>query len=197
MRTTAAQHPADAVLAAFALGKLDHSATEWVGRHLEECATCRAFVANSPADSLVQLLRKADSARVSSPHGATPSPQASATDVPVPAPAVDPADLPPALRDHPRYRVIRPLGQGGMGVVYQAEHRLMERLVAVKVINHALLDHPETVERFNREVRAAAKLDHPNIVKAFDAEQAGELQLLAMEYVEGRSLADVLKKKGP
>jgi hypothetical protein len=53
------------------------------------------------------------------------------------------------------------------------------------------------LERFHREVRAAAKLNHPNIVKAYDAEQAGDLQLLAMEYIEGRSLADVLAKKGP
>src|SRR5581483_8080916 len=56
---------------------------------------------------------------------------------------------------------------------------------------------PEAVERFGREVKAAAKLDHPNIVKAYDAERAGDLQLLAMEYVEGLSLADVLAKKGP
>src|SRR5437763_2469656 len=84
-----------------------------------------------------------------------------------------------------------------MGVVYRAEHRLMERLVVIKVISRALVDSPDAVERFNREVRAAARLDHPNIVKAYDAEQAGSLQLLAMEYVEGKNLADVLAKKGP
>lgn len=105
--------------------------------------------------------------------------------------------LPPELRDHPRYRVVQQLGQGGMGVVYRAEHRMMERLVVIKVINRALVDSPDTVERFNREVRAAAKLDHPNIVKAYDAEEAGGLQLLVMEYVEGKNLADVLAKKGP
>jgi tRNA A-37 threonylcarbamoyl transferase component Bud32 len=199
MRPTAAQCPSEAALSAFALGKLDHSATEWIGRHLADCPACRAVVEQAPADSLVHRLRGEGAGGVSSPLAVTPSRQGSATSggLPPPAPAVDPNDLPPALRDHPRYRIVRQLGQGGMGVVYQAEHKIMDRLVAVKVIIHTLLDSPEAAERFTREVKAAAKLDHPNIVRAFDAEQAGELQLLAMEYVEGRSLADVLAKKGP
>src|SRR4029077_2154379 len=88
-------------------------------------------------------------------------------------------------------------GQGGMGAVYLAEHRAMERLVGIQVINRTLVDNAEMAERFDREIKAAAKLDHPNIVKAYDAERAGNLQLLAMEYVEGRSLADVLARKGP
>jgi serine/threonine protein kinase len=192
MRPTAAQHPTAAEVAAFALGKLDQSTAEWVGRHLEECPACRAAAERAPADSVVNLLRGAGA-----PAPATASFQDSATRGTPPAPALDQAALPPELRDHARYRVLRRLGEGGMGVVYQAEHRLMERLVAVKVISRALLGNPEAVERFNREVRAAARLDHPNIVKAYDAEQAGDLQLLAMEYVEGRSLADVLAKKGP
>jgi hypothetical protein len=192
MRPTAAQHPSAAEVAAFALGKLDHSAAEWVGRHLEECANGRAVAERAPADSVVNLLRGAGA-----PGSATASFQDAATGGSPAPPPLDPAALPPELRDHPRYRIIRRLGEGGMGVVYQAEHRLMERLVAVKVVSRALLGNPEAVELFNREVRASAKLDHPHIVKAYDAEQAGDLQLLAMEYVEGRSLADVLAKKGP
>jgi hypothetical protein len=84
-----------------------------------------------------------------------------------------------------------------MGTVYLAEHRAMERLVAVKVVNRALVDRPDAVERFGREIKAAARLDHPNIVRAYDAEPAGDLQLLVMEYVEGQSLADVLHESGP
>jgi tRNA A-37 threonylcarbamoyl transferase component Bud32 len=198
MRPTVPQHPTDTDLAAFALGKLDPPAADWVGRHLSDCPACRTAVEHAPPDRLIDLLRGA-APRLASPPAATPSLQGSATrgSLPPPAPPIAPEDVPPALRDHPKYRLIRQLGQGGMGVVYQAEHRIMERLVAVKVINRTLLDHPQAVERFNREVRAAARLDHPNIVKAYDAEQAGDLQLLAMEYVEGRSLADVLDRKGP
>jgi hypothetical protein len=199
MPPTAPQHPSDADLAAFALGKLAPAAAGAVEHHLADCPACRTVVEYTPGDPLVGLLRQANPADRSASRALTPSLQGSVTkgSLPPPAPALNPEDLPPALRDHPRYRIIRLLGQGGMGVVYQAEHKLMERLVAVKVISRALVDQPEAAERFNREVRAAARLDHPHIVKAYDAERAGDLQLLAMEYVEGKSLADVLQKKGP
>src|SRR5262249_7236342 len=85
---------------------------------------------------------------------------------------------------------------GGMGAVYQAQHLLMERLVALKVINHNLLDNRAAVERFRREVKAAAKLTHPNIVTAHDAEQAGDTHFLVMEYVEGTSLARLTSDQG-
>ncbi len=108
-----------------------------------------------------------------------------------------PADLPPGLAHHPRYRILRELGRGGMGVVYQAEQTMMDRRVAIKVINKSLLDHPDALERFGREVKAAARLTHPNIVIAFDAEQVGDLHMLVMEYVEGQSLDQVLRRHGP
>jgi serine/threonine protein kinase len=73
----------------------------------------------------------------------------------------------------------------------------MERKIAIKVINKALVENPQAVERFHREIRTAAQLDHPNIVRAFDAEQAGNLHMLVMEYVEGLSLAEMLERSGP
>ncbi len=91
-----------------------------------------------------------------------------------------PPDLPPELANHPRYRILKELGRGGMGVVYQAEQTMMDRQVAVKVISKALLEHPDALERFHREVRAAAKLTHPNIVIAHDAERVGDLHMLVM-----------------
>jgi Protein kinase domain/Domain of Unknown Function (DUF1080) len=181
LHLTASQHPSALDLTAYVRGTLSSSAAQWVGQHLQECADCRTAAA---------ILRSAPATEIAAGQGAATYSDA-ATQI------HSPADIPSALRDHPRYRILRQLGRGGMGVVYQAEHRVMERLVAIKVITQALVDKPEAVERFQREVRAAAKLDHPNIVKAYDAEQAGDLQLLAMEYVEGQSLADVLAKKGP
>jgi hypothetical protein len=83
-----------------------------------------------------------------------------------------------------------------MGVVYEARQTLMNRQVVIKVINKALLDRAGTVERFRREVEAAAKLNHPNIVTAYEAEQVGDLHLLVMEFVAGHSLAEVLAGKG-
>jgi serine/threonine protein kinase/putative intracellular protease/amidase len=108
-----------------------------------------------------------------------------------------PVALPAALATHARYRIIRQLGAGGMGVVYQAEHRLMERSVALKVISRALVDDAQAVERFRVEVKAAARLSHPNIVTAFDAEQAGDLHFLVMEFVDGLSLARQVEMRGP
>src|SRR5207244_12176765 len=110
--------------------------------------------------------------------------------VSVEAPSAAPMpSAPAALEGHPRYRVLGLLGVGGMGAVFKAEHLLMERAVALKVINHKLIDQPGAVERFRREVKAAARLTHPNIVTAYDAEQAGDAHFLVMEYVEGASLA--------
>jgi WD40 repeat protein len=84
-----------------------------------------------------------------------------------------------------------------MGVVYQARQTVMDRPVVIKVINQSLIDNPDALERFRRETRAAARLAHPNIVTAYDAEQAGGLHMLVMEFVPGRSLAEVLHQKGP
>src|SRR4051812_16244398 len=115
-------------------------------------------------------------------------------------PAVGPTSvegLPADLRGHPRYRVTRLIGQGGMGAVYEAEHLVMGRRVALKVIHPRYTSSPAAVERFRREVRSAAKLNHPNIVAAHDAEQAGGTHYLVMEFVEGETLSERLKRGGP
>jgi WD40 repeat protein/tRNA A-37 threonylcarbamoyl transferase component Bud32 len=103
----------------------------------------------------------------------------------------------PDLEGHPRYQILEQLGRGGMGAVYKARHRLMERPVALKIINRDLMNHPTAVERFQREVRAAANLTHPNIVTAFDAEQAGNTHFLVMEFIPGTDLARVVSERGP
>jgi serine/threonine protein kinase len=129
--------------------------------------------------------------------GPTPSPHECETVSCAAGPAPTEPALPPELVNHPRYRILRVLGVGGMGTVYQAEHRVMERCVALKVIRTDLTSNAGAVERFRREVKAAAKLNHPNIVDAFDAEQVGNLHLLVMEYVEGSDLARVVAERGP
>ncbi|WP_286765145.1 MULTISPECIES: serine/threonine-protein kinase [Rhodopirellula] len=100
------------------------------------------------------------------------------------------------LTTHPRYEVLQAIGQGGMGSVYKARHRLMDRMVAIKVIKPELIRNAKAIQRFQREVKAAARLAHPNIVAAFDAEQVGELHLLVMEHVDGIDLAELVKHRG-
>jgi serine/threonine protein kinase len=100
------------------------------------------------------------------------------------------------LAGHPRYHLLQLLGTGGMGSVYRAQHRLMERSVALKVINPNLGKKPAMVERFQREVKAAARLTHAHIVTAHDAEQAGDTHFLVMEFVDGVSLAQRVQQGG-
>ena len=104
---------------------------------------------------------------------------------------------PAELAGHPRYRILKRLGGGGMGVVYQAEHVFMERLVALKVINRRYTANPAAVERFHREIRAAARLHHPNIVAVYDAERSGDVHFLVMECIDGVSLDRLVAEKGP
>jgi serine/threonine protein kinase len=96
-----------------------------------------------------------------------------------------------------KYKVLERLGQGGMGSVYLCEHKLMRRRVAVKVLPTAKADDPSSLERFYREARAVAALDHPNIVRAYDIDQDEKLHFLVMEYVDGASLQEIVKRSGP
>jgi len=96
-----------------------------------------------------------------------------------------------------QYCLLEPLGQGGMGQVFKARHRLMRRVVALKVIRKELLARPEAVDRFLREMQMAAQLSHPNIVTAYDAEQIGDRCCLVMEFCEGQSLAQLVRQTGP
>jgi tetratricopeptide (TPR) repeat protein len=91
-----------------------------------------------------------------------------------------------------RYRILREVGRGGMGIVYQAEDVVLQRLVAYKVLPDAVREDPRALEDFLREARIAASLHHPNIVTIYDAGQAADAVYIVMEYLEGRSLQDIL-----
>jgi serine/threonine protein kinase len=95
------------------------------------------------------------------------------------------------------YRLLERLGEGGMGQVYKALHQPMNRIVALKIVRSELLEDPRTLKRFRREVQAAAKLKHPNIITVFDAAQAGDTHFLAMEYIDGADLAEIVRESGP
>jgi hypothetical protein len=95
------------------------------------------------------------------------------------------------------YVISEKIGQGGMGMVFRASHKLMKREVALKVLSSAVIKDDNAVKRFLREVQAAAKLTHPHIVAAHDADQSNGTYYLIMEYVEGRDLSVIVKKQGP
>jgi anti-sigma factor RsiW len=193
-------HPDREKLVAFGLGQLAEETAAAMEAHLASCPECAQVLEGLKGDSFIIRLQAAALPATADnpvPARSTAGPEAPTLTVTVtPKPATD-LVVPPELANHPRYRVGRVLGMGGMGVVYQATHLLMDRLVALKVIARSLTQDLTAVERFHREVRAAARLSHPNIVTAFDAEQAGDLHFLVMEYVEGTSLQHVLSALGP
>jgi eukaryotic-like serine/threonine-protein kinase len=95
-----------------------------------------------------------------------------------------------------RYRVLSRLGSGGMADVYLAEDQLLGRSLAVKVLHHHFAEDQEFVERFRREASSAAGLSHPNIVAIFDRGEWDGTYYIAMEYVPGRSLKELVREQG-
>src|SRR5437762_4206898 len=96
-----------------------------------------------------------------------------------------------------RYELTRHIARGGMAEVYLAHDLLLDRPVALKVLFPELSVDRAFVERFRREAQAAANLSHPNIVSVYDWGEEGGTYYIVMEYVEGRSLAQILRDEGP
>jgi serine/threonine protein kinase len=93
-----------------------------------------------------------------------------------------------------KYVILDRIGSGSMGRVYKAQHQLMGRVVALKIIAPEILSNERAVARFYREMRLVGRLDHPNVVRAFDADSSSNVLYIVMEYVSGPSLAQLLKQ---
>lgn len=108
----------------------------------------------------------------------------------------EPPDSPKEGRLIGPYRLIRLLGQGGMGAVYQAVHSKLDKIVAIKLLTRDSSINGRVIERFEREMRAVGKLSHPNIVGALDAGEAAGHHFLVMEYVEGQDISRLIRQNG-
>ena len=95
-----------------------------------------------------------------------------------------------------RYELKKRLARGGMAEVFLAEDQLLGRPVAVKVLFPEFASDPNFVERFRREAQAAANLNHPNIVGVFDWGKERNTYYIVMEYVEGKTLSQLIRKEG-
>jgi RND family efflux transporter MFP subunit len=187
-------HPSVADLIAFGLGRLDEGHAVKVESHLAMCETCRSAVDFAPTDSFVA---KVQAACPPTQQGSRLSVGGDNMRTQTDPPRRGITEIPAELATHPRYRLTELLGAGGMGTVFKAELLLMKRAVAVKVIHSALFTDAAVTGRFAGEMEAAGKLTHPNIVHAYDAEEVGDTHFLAMEYVEGVSLTNLLNQRGP
>ena len=94
------------------------------------------------------------------------------------------------------YRLLDLLGRGGMGTVFKAEHVVLGRVVAVKVMARRLVKSASHVARFQQEIQAVAAIDHPNVVRAIDAESVDDDHFLVMEYVDGANLGSIAERRG-
>jgi len=94
------------------------------------------------------------------------------------------------------YRIVEPIGRGGMGVVYKAEDLKLGRHVALKLLPHFLASDPQALRRFEREARAASALNHPNICTVYEIDDADDLHFIAIELIEGETLKDRIRR-GP
>jgi serine/threonine protein kinase len=194
MGATAAVHPADPILQAYGLGKLDDFSSASVSLHLEGCDPCRQRVAELSSDEFLGRLQQVGAMPGAANSVWSPSGASFTEGEPRPVAPPPPAEaLPPELVDHHTWEIIRELGRGGMGVVYLARNKLMGRLEVLKVVGRHLVGRPEVSDRFLRETQSAARLQHANIVTAYTANQLSGSLVLAMEYVEGLDLAKIVK----
>ncbi len=128
-------------------------------------------------------------------HPAAPPPPRGAVARP---PFIDSETIPAGTIVAQRYRMAEPLGRGGMGTVYLAEHITVGRKVAIKVLTHEWSEHEVVARRFKEEARAASAAGHPNIIEVFDAGELPDRRLfIVMEFLTGRSLYEELVEVGP
>src|ERR1700730_7887959 len=95
-----------------------------------------------------------------------------------------------------RYQILRILGQGGMGAVYQARDQELDRIIALKVIRPELAANPNILQRFKQELILSRHVTHKNVVRIFDLGEAGGTRFITMEYVDGEDLRSVLRRNG-
>ncbi len=198
--------PADESLRLYALGDLDEAAAEEIESHLAACAACGETIArfDSADDTLVRHLPLAagegeDASDVAgwleSLRSGPPVGEAWAGPFDDGFIGADGAEA--AAENFSNYELLGVLGRGGMGVVYRARHRQLNRIVAVKVLSPRLTAAPEARRRFEREIQVLGGLHHPGIVMATDAGRVGGAAYLVMELVDGVDLSRLVREGGP
>ncbi len=169
----------------------------------DRCIKCGVLLMAPGAEETLAPVRSHSSAKPNlseelatvalvTPPGARPSAPSSAQDEDNFATAA----AAPEVQFGSRYRVICKLGEGGMGTVYKAYDRDLNRVVALKIVRPSLTTNPEAVERFKQELLLASKISHKNILRIHDLGDHGGTKFISMAYVEGQDLYHILKQEG-
>jgi curved DNA-binding protein CbpA/predicted Ser/Thr protein kinase/outer membrane protein assembly factor BamB len=206
-RTAGSDCPSREQLIAYTLGTLPEETLQGMAAHLETCGGCLATLSTvgEAEDSLVSGLRGLPRKEpfLDEPEceqavqqfeavGGVPargSPPLSAR-----SGKVADLSLPKRLG---RYEIVEELGRGGMGTVYLAEDTQLDRQVALKIPHFRAGDKPDFLDRFYREARAAAKIRHANLCPVYDAAEIDGFPCLSMAYIQGKSLAKLIRSKVP
>ena len=96
-----------------------------------------------------------------------------------------------------RFQLLREIGRGGMGIVYQAHDKQLKEQVAIKILSPLLSQNPEALERLKREVSTARRVTHPNVIRIHDISESEGLHYVSMEYFSGMTLREIIKRDGP
>lgn len=206
----AADCPSGEQISKYAAGQLPADIAAELEEHISVCAACAETFHrfDDESDPLLLLLKRPESseqaAYLEEPAYQTAVSSASQLDVSSVLSSTDDSSsggerrgLDLIGRRFGQYELQELIGQGGMGMVYRARHLKLDRSVAFKVLPHTVPAGDQTVQRFEREMQAVGRLHHPNIVQAFDADEVDGIHFLAMEYVDGVNLSELLKRHGP
>lgn len=189
-------------LKSFLLGKLPHDFADQISQHLDECNACEDTVVGleQTSDSLVALLQNPISDQNSARSCYD---QNSDFDLAVAA-AQQVSQLQRKSDEHSRslqrigdYEILSTIGRGGMGSVFKARHLRLEKLVAIKVLPHRKMRSPDSVARFNREMKIIGQMAHPAVATAFDAGEDEGTHYLVMELIDGVDLGQIVRLGGP
>lgn len=192
--------PSQQQLAECLLGRVADAEADRLLKHAEQCVACRRVMEDLDrmSDPVTDALRHADTSWLATDDCERMIDRAS---VYVQPPPEDTAtDVKQHLLQGTRvrdYEIMRPLGEGGMGAVFRARHRRLDRDVALKVLSLRRAGDVEAQKRFEQEMTIVGKLQHPGIVRALDAGEQDGVQYLVMEVVEGLNLRQLVDVLGP
>lgn len=176
--TSPGSHPSEQQLRDFATGRLSDDLVDGVAQHLSLCAQCQKIV-DDPSGDASLVGRLADiAARVPDQVESILSRSEVESRLP---------DI-----EFPDYRLVREIGRGGMGIIYEAQQVSLGRRVAIKILSPHLAAGPSAKRRFEREARAVASLRHSNIVPVFSVGQQAGVSYFAMMLIDGRSLDQIV-----